>query len=162
MSKPSSVCRLCQPLQRDDATAEKLRQNLLDDEYRQEYAEAAGQTDLASLLADLEARAAVAFRSIDSLREAKVPAPAEAASTEAARPFVPAEAKAALERLQTALGDFDLSAASAALSDLGGVAMPGGAAADLARLRNHVDGYEYEEAGALATRLLEQIGEAVP
>ena len=99
----------------------------------------------------------MAFRSIDSLREAKVPAP-----DEAARPLVPAEAKAALERLQAALGDFDLSAASAALSDLGGVAMPGGAAADLARLRNHVDGYEYEEAGALATRLLEQIGEAVP
>ena len=40
--------------------------------------------------------------------------------------------------------------------------MPAAAAADLARLRNHVDGYEYQEAGALAARLLEQIGEALP
>ena len=122
-----------------------------------EHAGREGQTDLAALLADLEARAAVAFRSIDTLRGPAAPAPAEAA-----RPFVAAEAKAVLERLQKALGDFDLSAASAALLDLGGVAMPGGAAADLARLRNHVDGYEYEEAGALAARLLEQIGEAAP
>jgi hypothetical protein len=68
-----------------------------------------------------------------------------------------AEARTALERLQAALGDSELSAASCALSDLGGVAMPGGAA-DLALLRNHVDSYEYDEAQVLATRLLERLG----
>jgi len=118
-----------------------------------EHAGREGRTDLDPLLADLEAQAAVAFRSIDTLREAKAPAPAEPD-----RPFVPAEARAALERLQAALGDFDLSAASRALSDLGNVAMPGGGAADLALLRNHVDSYEYNEARVLATRLLEQLG----
>jgi hypothetical protein len=76
------------------------------------------------------------------------------------RPSVPAAARSALERLQAALGDFDLSAAGSALTDLENVAMPG-AASELARLRNHVDNYEYDEAGALATRLLAQIGSEV-
>jgi hypothetical protein len=35
--------------------------------------------------------------------------------------------------------------------------MPGNHS-DLARLRTHVDSYEYDEARVLATRLLEQIG----
>ena len=66
---------------------------------------------------------------------------------------VPAAARGALERLQAALGDFDLSSASSALAELERVAMPG-AVSELARLRNHVDSYEYEEARVLATRLL--------
>jgi hypothetical protein len=36
------------------------------------------------------------------------------------------------------------------------------AAGDLARLRRHVDNYEYEEARVLATQLLGQIGSEVP
>ena len=71
--------------------------------------------------------------------------------------FVPADARAVLERLQAALRDYDVSAASAVLGDLDGLAMPGSAAGDLVRLRNHVDSYEYDEARVLATRLLEQI-----
>jgi hypothetical protein len=66
-----------------------------------------------------------------------------------------------LERLQTALGDYDLSAASSALADLDRAAMPG-PAAEMTQLRNHVDSYEYDEARALATRLLEQIGSETP
>ena len=49
---------------------------------------------------------------------------------------------------------------ASALADLDRAAMPG-VASDLARLRNHVDSYEYEEARVLATRLLEQIGSEV-
>jgi hypothetical protein len=60
-----------------------------------------------------------------------------------------------------ALGDFDVSSASSVLADLEGVAMPG-AVSDLARLRYHLDVYEYEEARVLATRLLGQIGSQVP
>jgi hypothetical protein len=71
---------------------------------------------------------------------------------------VPPAARALLERLQSALGDYDSSAASTALAELGLVTMPGAAAAELARLRQHVDLYDYEEARALATRLLGQIG----
>jgi hypothetical protein len=66
-----------------------------------------------------------------------------------------------LQRLQAALGDSDVSAASSALADLDAVATPG-AVRDLARLRNHVDSYEYDEARVLATRLLGQIGSEVP
>jgi two-component system, sensor histidine kinase and response regulator len=110
-----------------------------------------GSKELPQLLADLEARAAVVFRSIDTLRGASVPV-----ATERGQVLVPLAARAALERLEAALGDFDLSSASSALADLDRTAMPG-VVSDLARLRNHVDSYEYEEARVLATRLLGQI-----
>jgi HPt (histidine-containing phosphotransfer) domain-containing protein len=107
--------------------------------------------DLRPLLGDLETRAAVVFESIDALR-----GPISPAADDREQVFVPAAARTALEHLQTALGDFDLSAATSALADLDRIAMPD-AVSDLARLRNHIDGYEYEEARTLATRLLEQI-----
>jgi two-component system, sensor histidine kinase and response regulator len=114
-----------------------------------------GRNDLAALLADLEGKAAVVFRSIDTLRDAGP------ASTRAGNLLVPAAARAALERLRAALGDYDLSAASRALEDLERAAVPG-AVSELALLRSHVDGYEYDEARALATRLLERIGSGSP
>ena len=116
-----------------------------------EHAGREGRTDLAPLLADVEARSAIVLRSIDTLRGARTPV--AAASGQA---LVPAEARIALERLQAALGDFDLSGASSALADLDRVPMPG-AVSDLAKLRHHVDNYEYDEARVLATRLLGQI-----
>jgi exopolyphosphatase/pppGpp-phosphohydrolase len=65
-----------------------------------------------------------------------------------------------LERLQAALGDFDLSAATSALAELDSVEIP--RAADvLSRLRHHVDSYEYDEARVIATQLLEQIDRQV-
>jgi two-component system sensor histidine kinase/response regulator len=107
---------------------------------------------LAPLLAELEGRAAVVFRSIDSLRG--VPAPAAPVSGPLT---ISSEARPVLERLQAALGDFDLTAASRALADLDRVGIPG-EAGDLVRLRNHIDSYEYEEARVLVARLLEQVG----
>jgi HPt (histidine-containing phosphotransfer) domain-containing protein len=112
-----------------------------------------GRTDLAALFDDLETRATVVFRSIDTLRDSRA-----SASIEPGQILVPPAARRPLERLQSALGDYDSSAASTALAELGLVAMPGAAAGELARLRQHIDGYEYEEARALATRLLGQIG----
>jgi HPt (histidine-containing phosphotransfer) domain-containing protein len=117
--------------------------------------ERAGREDsgnLAQLLTRLEAQAAVVLRSIDTLRGVRGPVPSE--STHG---FVPADARAVLERLQAALSDDDVSAASAVLGDLDGLAMPENAG-DLVRLRNHVDSYEYDDARVLAARLLEQIG----
>ena len=108
--------------------------------------------NLAQLLSQLDAQAAVVFRSIDTLRGAGAAAPSEPA-----RVSVPADARAVLERLQAALDDYDVSAASAVLGDLDGLATPGNAG-DLVRLRSHVDSYEYDEARVLTTRLLEQIG----
>jgi HPt (histidine-containing phosphotransfer) domain-containing protein len=121
-----------------------------------ERAARSGEKNLASLFSDLEAKAAVVFRSIDNLRGVTTPVASEA------KPLsVPADATKALTRLQVALGDFDLSGATIALAELDGVAMPGAATA-LTRLRQHVDSYEYDEARAIATQLLEQIGSQVP
>ena len=116
-----------------------------------ERAGRADNRDLADLLADLEANAAVVFRSVDTLRVPVAPVVTETG-------HMPASARAALERLQAALGDFDLSAANHALADLDGLAIEGNAAGHLVRLRNHVDSYEYDEARVLATKLLDQIG----
>ena len=111
--------------------------------------------NLSRLLADLEGEAAVAFRSIARLREPRTPVPAKPE-----RRLPPATVRAALERLKTALDDFDLSGASSALAELDGVATPETADV-LARLRRHVDRYEYDEAGVLAGRLLEQTSSEV-
>jgi CheY-like chemotaxis protein/HPt (histidine-containing phosphotransfer) domain-containing protein len=113
-----------------------------------------GRTDLAHLLAEVETSAAVVLRSIDALRETGAPIASES------RQVLKPAARTALERLQASLGDFDLSGASSALAELDRVEMPG-AVSELARLREHVDRYEYEEARALATRLLGQIGSEV-
>jgi two-component system sensor histidine kinase/response regulator len=113
-----------------------------------------GRTDFAHLLADVETSAAVVRRSIDALRETTAP------TAVASRQLLLPAARAALERLQAALADFDLSGASSALAELDRVEMPGDVS-ELARLRDHVDRYEYEEARILATRLLGQIGSEV-
>jgi two-component system sensor histidine kinase/response regulator len=115
-----------------------------------------GSRNLAPLLAAVDAHAAVVFRSIDTLRASRAPVGAGPV-----RIAVPQAARRPLEQLQTALGDFDLSAATSALAALDHVAMPG-AAGDLARLRKHVDSYEYDEARVLATEMLGQIGSEVP
>jgi PAS domain S-box-containing protein len=114
-----------------------------------------GTTNLGRLLADVEASAIVVLRSIDSLREPEAPIAGDS------RPLLAPAARTALERLQASLGDFDLSGASSALAELDRVEAPG-AAGELARLREHVDRYEYEEARVLATRLLGRIGSEVP
>ena len=95
------------------------------------------------------------FRSIDGLRGVPPPAAAESGQL-----TISGEARAVLERLQAALGDFDLTAASSALADLDRVGMPGNAG-DLVGLRNHIDSYEYEEARVLVTGLLERVGSRV-
>jgi HPt (histidine-containing phosphotransfer) domain-containing protein len=114
-----------------------------------------GSDGLASLLAELERCAAVVLRSIDSLRAGSSPAGAGAGPR-----AIPGEARGVLERLQAALADFDLTAASSALSDLDRVGMPDDAG-ELVRLRHHIDQYEYEEARVVVTRLLEQVGSRV-
>jgi PAS domain S-box-containing protein len=112
--------------------------------------------NFAPLLVDVEATAAVVSRSIAGLRGPV--APVAAASV---RMPVPTAARPALERLHAALGDFDASSASIALADLASVTMADVPDA-LARLREHVDRYEYEEARALSAQLLDQTGSEVP
>jgi signal transduction histidine kinase/CheY-like chemotaxis protein len=117
-----------------------------------EIAAREGRTDLAGPLADVEARAAVAIRSIDTLRSAE-----RSSASEPGPAFDSARARGALERLDAALGRADLSGATGALAELVAAGLPVAAEADLARLRNHVDGYEYDEARAVAARLLARV-----
>jgi two-component system, sensor histidine kinase and response regulator len=114
-----------------------------------------GRDDLPALLAELEGRAAVVLRAIDGLRGGPPPA-----TTAPDPPTIPGDARVVLARLQTALGDFDLTAASSALADLDRVGMPDHADG-LARLRHHIDRYDYDEARVLVTRLLEPAGDRV-
>jgi two-component system sensor histidine kinase/response regulator len=120
-----------------------------------EHAAREGGTDFAPLLADLEAKADVVRRSIDTMR-----APAAAVAAAAAPAPVTPVARAALTRLDSALGDFDFSTASKALAELDGGAIAG-TDGDLARLRQHIDNYEFEEARAITARLLGQTGSDV-
>jgi len=113
-----------------------------------------GAKDLGPLHRDLETRAAVVLHAIDTLREGT------SGSAEHESLFLPAESRNALTRLQTALGDYDLSAATRALAELDHVDVPS-AASVLARLRHHVNGFEYDEARVIATRLLEHIDSQV-
>ncbi len=116
-----------------------------------------GRTELTGLLAAVEDRAAVVFRSIETLRPPAIGEPGTAD-----RAIDRAAAGAALDRLAIALDDYDVSAAIAALADLDTSGLPAGAADDLGRLRRCVDGYEYGEARGIASRLLARVhaGEA--
>ena len=110
------------------------------------------RADLTGLLADVEARAAVVFKSIETLRP---PVTREAPRTTGA--FDPAPAGAALDRLTAALDDCDTTSVSRALNDVDGLGLPAWAADDLERLHRHVDGYEYGEARGIASRLLSRV-----
>ncbi len=116
-----------------------------------------GRADLTDLLAVVEERAAIVFRSIETLRPS-----AQRETDTAARPFDRAMAGAALDRLTIALEHYDVSSASGALAELATSGLPAWAADDLGRLRRSVDGYEYDEAQGIASRLLARVsgGEA--
>jgi two-component system sensor histidine kinase/response regulator len=111
-----------------------------------------GGSDLTALLADVEERAAVVARSIETLRPQ-----ADRAADASTAPFDRDAAGDALDRLTAALNDFDLSSANTALADLGRSGPPSWAATDLARLRACVEGYEYDEARGIASRLLGRV-----
>ncbi len=114
-----------------------------------EQAAREGRPDLSRLLAVVEDRAAIVSRSIESLR------PPDSRVTDAPdRPFDRALAGAALERLTVALNGYDLSSASGALADLDTSGLPTSAADDLGRLRRSIDGYEFDQAREITSRLL--------
>jgi two-component system sensor histidine kinase/response regulator len=114
-----------------------------------------GRTDLADLFDVVERQAAVVLRSIEALR----PVAARDADS-AGDAFNPAVAGAALERLVTGLEHYDLSSATEALADLSAAGLPDWATEDLQRLGRHVDGYEYDEARGVASRLLAAVQKA--
>jgi signal transduction histidine kinase/CheY-like chemotaxis protein/HPt (histidine-containing phosphotransfer) domain-containing protein len=114
-----------------------------------------GRTDLSDLLAAVEDRAAVVFRSIASLRP-----DAQRGTDGSSHPYDRAGTGAALERLTAALDGYDLSSASGALAELGTSGLPAWAADDIGRLRHCIEGYEYDEARGIASRLLARVNGA--
>ena len=114
-----------------------------------------GRTDLADLLTVVEERAAVVARSIETLRP-----PVDRRAESPNRSFDLAAAGAALDRLTTALDNYDASSASGALAELGTSNLPAWAVEDLGRLRGYVDGYDYSEARGVASRLLARVHES--
>ncbi|HET7220355.1 MAG TPA: response regulator [Vicinamibacterales bacterium] len=117
-----------------------------------EHAGREGRTDLADLLADVEEHAAIAFRSIETLRPV-----AASAATMSTGSFDGAGAAGALERLTQALEAYDLSSANDAIAGLDASGLTAWAAGDVDRLRHCIDGYEYDEAREIALRLLARV-----
>jgi two-component system sensor histidine kinase/response regulator len=117
-----------------------------------EHAAREGQPDLAKLLTIVEDRAAVVFRSIESLRPSPHRDPDLTVS-----PFDPTAAGEALNHLTVALDNHDVSSASGALAELAISHLPPWAVDDLDRLRGCVDGYQYGEARGIALRLLARV-----
>jgi HPt (histidine-containing phosphotransfer) domain-containing protein len=122
-----------------------------------EHAARAGRTDIATLFAEVEQCAAVALRSIDTLRDGCAPV-----RTVTAGPLDIAGIRVALERLQVALADFELSAATDALADLTATGVPAGAEADLTQLRARVNRYDYDEAQTILARIMAQLERTSP
>jgi two-component system sensor histidine kinase/response regulator len=110
------------------------------------------RADLAALLTPLQEHARVVLTSIETLRPATVES-----GTTPGRPFDPASAAAALDRLARALDDYDVSSASTAVADLASIGLPTWAQHDLSHLRRTIDDYEFAEARTVTLRLLARL-----
>ena len=122
-----------------------------------EHGARSGHIDLATLLAEVERHAAVAFRSIDTLRDVAAVVPTARTS-----PLDTTMIRTALERLRVALSDFELSAATEALADLTAAGIPVGAEDDLRQLRDRVERYDYDEAQTILARIVAELERTRP
>jgi two-component system sensor histidine kinase/response regulator len=116
-----------------------------------------GRRDLDHLFGAVEIQADIVFRSIeavrpDARRDGRSGVPA-AASVE------PAQLRRPLELLRTALADFDLSSSTEALEEIARLNLPEELRQKADRLREFIDGYEYDEAAALVVQLLASLPE---
>jgi PAS domain S-box-containing protein len=111
-----------------------------------------GREDLSDLFREVELRADVVFRSIDSLRPQ---ATADGIrSVSATAPVVPARLRAPLDRLRAALADFDLSGCTEAIQEITRLDLPADLRHKTARLQELIDGYEYDQAAEIVNELL--------
>ncbi|HET6326501.1 MAG TPA: response regulator [Planctomycetaceae bacterium] len=131
--------------------------NLGADELRQtardlELTALKGDSDLAVLFRLVDESAQTVFQSIESLRtESASPAPT---SDQRSRPVDPEPLREHLERLRSVLASGDLSGSSAALDALLGLHVPDEFRGPIDRLKEFVDGYEYDKAVRVAADLL--------
>jgi two-component system, sensor histidine kinase and response regulator len=131
--------------------------NLGADDLRQaarvlETAALKGDSDLAELFRSVDESAHTVFQSIESLRTESTPsAPSALASSPPADPQL---LRNHLERLQSVLASGDLSGASATLDALRGLSVPAELEPRLVRMKEFVDGYEYDRAAEVVAELL--------
>jgi HPt (histidine-containing phosphotransfer) domain-containing protein len=118
-----------------------------------ELAASKGSADLAGLFRPVEERASVVFTSLESLRAASPPG-AGAPPAQPSPPADPALLRVALQRLRSALAAGDLSGCTEVLQEVAALDGPAGSRAQVGRLRELIDGYEYDEAAQAVDRLL--------
>jgi HPt (histidine-containing phosphotransfer) domain-containing protein len=131
--------------------------NLGADEFRAaakalEIAAKEGRSNLDDLLREVEQRATIVFRAIGGLRS---PVGAVTPTQGGAQaPVEPRDIRRSLERLKQALADSDLNSSTEALQDLAQLSLPEPVHREVGRLRELVDGYEYDEAKEIVQQLL--------
>jgi PAS domain S-box-containing protein len=124
-----------------------------------ELAAQAGRTDLGELLREVEDRAVIVFRSIESLREK--PGEVEEAA-DAATPADPARLRDLLERLRAALADFDLSGTSEAFREVAALGLPAELRRELTHVHRLIDDLDYDSAAEAVGQLLSRMEECAP
>ena len=119
------------------------------------------QTNLLELFSLVEQRAAVVFRSIEALQASSETLPTHAGAVPVL-PADPVKLRTSLAKLHHALGELDLSSSAEAIAELQKTSLDRDMGKGLARLRELVENYEYDEAAALTCRLLENLKEETP
>jgi HPt (histidine-containing phosphotransfer) domain-containing protein len=117
-----------------------------------EFAASRGNRDLGRLFREVEEHAGVVFQSIESLRPQHPGA--EAPPVALLPPADLALLRARLERLRSALDEGDLSGSSEVLQEIAALCVPDGVRAQIVRLQEFMNGYEYDEAAQTVDRLL--------
>src|SRR5262249_40773629 len=107
--------------------------------------------NLPALLRAVEDHAAIVRRSIESLRDN-----GESMSARAAPTIAPERIRDLLRVMAAALGKDDLSASAETLAELETAGVPADMASDLSRLRELVDGYEFDGARRVVSCLIER------
>lgn len=112
-----------------------------------------GRQDLQDLLSSVVDRAATVFQSIETLRDGH----ASPVAGETPPPCDPVKLRKTLAQLSAALGNFDLTAADIALTELASLGTPAEVAKDLSQVRELTDAYEYDQAAEIVARLLNEM-----
>jgi HPt (histidine-containing phosphotransfer) domain-containing protein len=120
-----------------------------------EQSAGAGAPEAATHLADVQHEAARVFAAIATLAPPVVEATPSASALPAGDPAV---LGAALERVRAALAEGDPVGPEEAISALAAANAPAAWRADLARLRDLADRYEFEDAAELAGQLAQRLG----
>ena len=116
-----------------------------------------GQVNLEELFSTVDRCANVAFQSIEFLKE-NAPAVKEAGERIPNQPTDAPRLRDRLERLGRFLENLDLSSSSEVLRELREMNVPGEMGRDILQMEEKVDNYEYDDAAAIAARLIEKVG----